>query len=38
MENIDLEEYKLNELLDLLAWMHGEELPSKFFFSKKLLN
>ena len=35
MENIDFEEYKINELL---SWMHGEELPSKFLTTKKKKN
>ena len=35
MENIDLEEYKLNELFDLAAWLHGEEFPSVTLINKK---
>ena len=34
-ENIDFEEYKINELFDVLSWMHGEEMPSKFLVKKK---
>ena len=34
-ENIDFEEYKINELFDVLSWMPGEEMPSKFLVKKK---
>ena len=33
--NRDLEDYKLNELLDLAAWLHGEEFPSPVIVKKK---
>ena len=33
--NRNLEDYKLNELFDLAAWMHGEEFPSPVMFKKK---
>ena len=33
--NCDLEDYKLNELLDLAAWLHGEEFPSPVIVKKK---
>ena len=35
--NRNLEDYKLNELFDLAAWMHGEEFPSTVIFKKKKL-
>ena len=35
--NRNLEDYKLNELFDLAAWMHGEEFPSPVMFKKKKL-
>ena len=35
--NRNLEDYKLNELFDLAAWMHGEEFPSTVIFKKKNL-
>ena len=33
--NRDLEDYKLNELFDLAAWLHGEEFPSPVIVQKK---
>ena len=33
--NRDLEDYKLNELFELAAWLHGEELPSPVIVKKK---
>ena len=35
--NRDLEDYKLNELFDLAAWLHGEEFPSSVMHKKKKL-
>ena len=35
--NRNLEDYKLNELFDLAAWMHGEEFSSTVIFKKKKL-
>ena len=33
--NRDLEDYKLNELFELAAWLHGEEFPSPVIVQKK---
>ena len=33
--NVDLEYYKLNELFDLAAWLHGEEFPTPCLTNKK---
>ena len=33
--NCDLEDYKLNELFELAAWLHGEEFPSLVIVQKK---
>ena len=33
--NRDLEDYKLNELFELAAWLHGEEFPSPVIVKKK---
>ena len=33
--NIDLEDYKLNDLFDLAAWLHGEEFPTSCLTNKK---
>ena len=35
--NQNLEDYKLNELFDLAAWMHGEQFPYPVMFKKKKL-
>ena len=35
--NCDLEDYKLNELFELAAWLHGEEFPSPVIVKKKKL-
>ena len=35
--NRNLEDYKLNKLFDLAAWMHREEFPSTVIFKKKKL-
>ena len=35
--NRDLEDYKLNELFELAAWLHGEEFPSPVIVQKKKL-
>ena len=33
--NRSLEDYKLNELFELAAWLHGEEFPSSVIVQKK---
>ena len=33
--NIDLDDYKLNELFDLASWLHNEEFPSSMLNRKK---
>ena len=33
--NVDLEDYKLNELFDLAACLHGEEFPTPCLTNKK---
>ena len=33
--NIDLEDYKLNELFNLAAWLHGEEFHTSCLTNKK---
>ena len=33
--NRSLEDYKLNELIELAAWLHGEEFPSPVRVQKK---
>ena len=33
--NIDLDDYKLNELFDLASWLHREEFPSSMLNRKK---
>ena len=35
--NRDLEDYKLNKLFDLAAWLHREEFPSSVMHKKKKL-
>ena len=33
--NRNLENYKLNELFELAAWLHGEEFPSPVIVKRK---